>query len=362
MAGLAKSAVLITAAFLSCTAAADSDAQHMASEDAHNMRRLAKGGPRATKKSEEAGWLRLKHDKRALARLGMPRPAFEDMEHCALTEARSQQWLDLMMLAPLRCMTGGQPGTFVELGAFTGVNLSNTVMLERCFQWSGLLIEGSPSNYAKLIQSGRKAPMVHSAVCPGDADTYVNFTSIGGEISGEPSLRTTGVSKNKQPRIRKALAEMAKAANVPVVCRSLERILDKAGHTKMDILFLDVEGAEAKVLSSINPSRFAVIIVEAPGFPDKDNGRHKNTVEPLLLNAGFRREVRLEASIFGTYNPVYVLQSGPMKEKCIRCAAIGEADKDGRGHQCREAYLGPNSGVPRRNDGEARKAWLAKKP
>ena len=137
------------------------------------------------------------HSKEWLQSLGFPRPAFGHMSDCALAEARSQQWLDLMMLGPLHCMKQARPGTFVELGAFTGVNLSNTVMLERCYNWTGLLIEGSPGNFAKLLESGRRAPMVHTAICPGEKDSFVDFTAVGGEICtvADPTMAGAALQK-----------------------------------------------------------------------------------------------------------------------------------------------------------------------
>ena len=65
-------------------------------------------------------------------------------------------------------------------------------------------------------------------------------------------------------------------------CRSLDRILDAAGFSNFDVLFLDVEGAEAKVLQSVDASRFAMVVLEAV-----DAARHARDVEPQLLAKGF---------------------------------------------------------------------------
>ena len=140
------------------------------------------------------------------------------------------------MITPLLCMLDGRPGTFLELGAFTGVNLSNTVMLERCYNWTGLLVEASDTNFAQLEKSGRQAKMIHSAVCPGHVDSTVEFAIDGGEVSGEPStrLKPVGAKATKLARFFKTKASRV----VKVPCRSLGRILDGAGYSTMDILFL----------------------------------------------------------------------------------------------------------------------------
>jgi hypothetical protein len=76
---------------------------------------------------------------------------FSSFPECVRREARSQHGEDLQLLVPLLCMASyGAPATFAELGAFTGVELSNTVMLERCYNWTGALIEGNPNNFARV--------------------------------------------------------------------------------------------------------------------------------------------------------------------------------------------------------------------
>ncbi len=256
------------------------------------------------------------------------------LPECIRENAKSQHWEDRFVFLPLRCMRDGAPGSFVELGAFTGIQFSNSLMLERCFGWDGVLVEGSPSNFAQLAKSGRRATMVHTAVCPGDDDGFVNFTAVGGDISGEPSTRTDGVKRKKRGSKHGKLLQAMDAGGLALVpCRSLDRILDAAGFSSVDVLFLDVEGAEAKVLQSVDASRFAMVVLEAV-----DAARHARDVEPQLLAKGFRRERRLEAQAWGSWNPVYVREpngasSAPvLTRRCIECAAH---------KSCRDRYAEP---------------------
>jgi FkbM family methyltransferase len=209
----------------------------------------------------------------------------------------------------------GAPATFVELGAFTGVEYSNTVMLEQCYNWKGILIEGNPRNYAKLVQSKRTAPKIHSAVC-GGGDGTVRFALGGDDRAGEPTLRPSAITKKLSKR------DTSEVVEVP--CTSFERLMVRGGQPNgVSMLFLDVEGAEAKVLATADLSKIAVILVEAA-----DAARHQNDVEPLLHAAGFERTRALEMS---SWNPVYVRKGGPMRQHCITCA------KD---LKCRAAALG----------------------
>jgi len=45
----------------------------------------------------------------------------------------------------------------VECGAYDGQKLSNTLNMEMDLGWTGLLIEGNPVNYKKLLGKKRKA-------------------------------------------------------------------------------------------------------------------------------------------------------------------------------------------------------------
>ena len=52
--------------------------------------------------------------------------------------AHSQHGEDVLLLPTLLKATGGSPGTFVEIGAYDGKTFSNTLMLERCLNWTGM--------------------------------------------------------------------------------------------------------------------------------------------------------------------------------------------------------------------------------
>ena len=61
-------------------------------------------------------------------------------------------------------------GTYVEIGGLDGVTFSNTLMLHTCHRWSGLLVEASPANFAKMQQNVARlrptASIAHGGVCP----------------------------------------------------------------------------------------------------------------------------------------------------------------------------------------------------
>ena len=106
------------------------------------------------------------------------------------------------------------PGLFVELGALDGETLSNTLLLERCFGFRGVLIEANPTNFAKLIAARRNATRLHSAVCAGGGT--VTMSASGGATS--TILETTSEHHLSTWKINRQY-------NVTVPCRPLSAIM-----------------------------------------------------------------------------------------------------------------------------------------
>ena len=187
---------------------------------------------------------------------------------CVLRNSVSQFREDLILLPELLMVAGGRPGTFVELGAFDGINASNTLVLERCFNWTGLLIEANPVNFEALqTRSGRRSTMIHSAVCTP---------------AGVVQMTVNGGAKASQfGQWRKETVE--------VPCQPLTRIMEAAGLPKAHFFSLDVEGAEDKVLKASNPAAFSLILVEALGNDVAKDER----VEGLITRAGLQRATNL---------------------------------------------------------------------
>lgn len=191
-----------------------------------------------------------------------PTPQAKEAAFCALKHARSQHVEDLLLLPTLLLAAEFQPGVFVELGALDGNRYSNTIVLERCFNWTGILIEANPSNFAKLARSTRKAVKVHSGVCSGIGS--VRMTAAGFEEAAD-------VDALPEPMLQGMLYRK-KLANttIDVPCRSLTSIMQDTGFPAADFLSLDVQGAEYKVLAAAQPQHFKVILVETYGVGIND--------------------------------------------------------------------------------------------
>jgi FkbM family methyltransferase len=177
---------------------------------------------------------------------------------CALKHSHSQWFEERLLLPSLLQLTGGRPGTFVELGALDGVKYSNTLALERCFNWTGLLIEANPANYEMARRAGRRAALVHAAVCAEGVGS-VNVTTRGGPSAGIISAILGRDDSQRADKRHSLLRE--KTVRVP--CRPLSRLMSDAGLAAgAHLLSLDVEGEEATVLRTAGDARFAYALVE----------------------------------------------------------------------------------------------------
>ena len=152
---------------------------------------------------------------------------------CALSTSRSWKGEDFALLPLLLRIRAGRPGRFVELGAYTGTDFSNTLVLEKCYGWSGLLIEANSHNFMKLQKSGRSAPLRRSAICAGQGrhGETVNITKAGGAVAGQ--VRSMAASFVAKERRGDDLKEEA------VPCQSLTSLI-KQSNLSLPIDFLSL--------------------------------------------------------------------------------------------------------------------------
>lgn len=152
-------------------------------------------------------------------------------------------------------------GYFVDVGAADGVDMSNTVTLEREFGWTGICIEAHDGYFAAL--ANRKCVCVHALVM-GDVRT-VDFKEAG-YLSGAPECF------NERTRERMRIEGVADGPVVAKISRPLGEILDEhSAPSVIDFLSLDTEGTEAVILAAFPFDRysFRTICVEHNGFPEQ---------------------------------------------------------------------------------------------
>jgi FkbM family methyltransferase len=177
-------------------------------------------------------------------------------------------------------------GVFVDIGAHDGESLSNTYVLEKELGWSGICIEPMPHEYEKLKKS-RNCITYNCAIY--DTNGTEKFTLV--DSDGYPDM-LSGITKDITIKHMGNLLSEGGRLGAPlkiidVQTRILNEILDENKIFEIDVLSIDVEGAELKILKSIDYDRFhfKLIIYE--------NGENTNQVRDFLKTNGFSFYKRL---------------------------------------------------------------------
>lgn len=166
-------------------------------------------------------------------------------------QLHSQVGQDWLVASLLNCK---KSGFFVDLAANDAMIISNSLMLERDFNWGGLCIEANPMYMDGLAK--RKCTTVMAAVA-APTDMRVNFT-FSPKKAYDGGIVSAGTD-NK--------AAVAGGVTKEYSTVALSKILKDTGAPKViDYLSLDVEGAENLVMQSFPWDTYTILIltVERP--------------------------------------------------------------------------------------------------
>ncbi|MCX6715599.1 MAG: FkbM family methyltransferase [Candidatus Taylorbacteria bacterium] len=173
-------------------------------------------------------------------------------------------------------------GFFVELGAFDGLNLSNTKFFEDYLGWRGILIEPTPEEFKKLTQNRPRCILVNAAVSSIDGEVY--FLGKGGTAGMIHTMARSFMKKWHSDQSERSYA---------VPSMPFSKILQKHNVQFIDFLSIDVEGGEFEVLDTFDWSiPVHVIAVEL----DNSNPRKDQNCRGLLLNNRFNFVKKVDVS------------------------------------------------------------------
>jgi FkbM family methyltransferase len=156
------------------------------------------------------------------------------------------------------------PGFFVEAGANDGIRQSNTFYLERRLGWKGLLIEPIP-RLASHCRRNRPNSIVEQCLLVGRDSAGTNHRMLDLDlmsIAVENARSTRSVAKQLLLSKR---AQRIHPKEVLVRGETLSSLISQHQIRSIDLLSLDVEGAEFDVLSGIDMNYHAprLILVES---------------------------------------------------------------------------------------------------
>jgi FkbM family methyltransferase len=153
-------------------------------------------------------------------------------------------------------------GYYVEVGAFNGVDLSNTYFFEQV-GWDGILVEPHPELAARCRRDRPRAAVFACAVVPPGAPA-----SVAIEVSDGAELYSSIKMGHEQHRhVRRETGGLS-IRRVEVEARTLDAVLEEAGAPEgIDFVTIDVEGHEQGVLEGFDLTRWRprVVILERNG-------------------------------------------------------------------------------------------------
>jgi len=150
-------------------------------------------------------------------------------------------------------------GFFVEVGAYDGIQTSNTYFLEKELEWDGLCIEANFNIFQKL-KINRKSKNINLAV-----NNFLGECFFGGDKVSQHGTK--------------------------VNCDTLNNILlINRCPPKIDYLSLDIEGYEIIALESLDFNYFDIGLITVEHNSYLVGETNKNKIFELLSKNGFTRK------------------------------------------------------------------------
>ena len=145
---------------------------------------------------------------------------------------------------------GRTGGIFLEIGGLDGLKFSNSWYFEQSLCWRGILIEGLPSSFEQMKANRPLAVNIGQAVC---SQAGVISYMIGNNSA------TAGLEMHMDEDFKKTWHTSSNKVNV--CCNPMNKILQPIMVPYLNLLSIDVEGAEEIILKSIDWENLPVEVV-----------------------------------------------------------------------------------------------------
>lgn len=162
----------------------------------------------------------------------------------------------------LEMLNNKKNGYFLDVGAYDGIKYSNSLLLEKDFDWTGLLIEAHPNNFDTL-KNNRKNTLVPYAV--SDYNGKIIFENECG--TGSKVVEKNGLS---------------------IDCITFEKMFEMYNVPNyIDYISLDIEGMEYLSLTKFpfDKYKFKLLTVEHNLY--MSGSENKEKIKDILLKNGY---------------------------------------------------------------------------
>ncbi len=165
----------------------------------------------------------------------------------------------------------GRIGTFLDLGAFDGIRLSNVRALAE-LGWSGVMVEPSPGVFIKLKENYKDFPLIELYECAvGDVTAelpFQNNENAVGSFHKHETKRWEGVETFDE---------------IPVQCIEINELIAKSKYKQFDFISIDCEGVDYDIAIRLNYDTLGTKMV-CIEFNGVDQARY----DAIFLKFGFK--------------------------------------------------------------------------
>lgn len=162
-------------------------------------------------------------------------------------------------------------GYFIDVGATNGIDISNTYLLEKKYNWDGICIEPQDSYYNELIKN--RNCYTDNSLLFSEKDKEFDFSETNDGLAGITEYINKHLDAKKSKQVKK-------------ITDTLNNILIKYNAPKyIDYMSLDTEGSELEILKGIdfNKYKFGYMTIEHNFVePQRSDIRH------FLENKGYK--------------------------------------------------------------------------
>ena len=169
----------------------------------------------------------------------------------------------------------GHHGVFIDIGAYDGLEGSNTYLLEN-YGWSGICIEPNPEPFHRL-QRNRKCECLNIGL--SDTDSFKEFISINGYAEQISCISNTALEAHLKRIENEITACGGKQDEIIIECQMFSSVIDIVD---IDYVSIDAECHELNILKGIDFEKHNIKVISY-----EDNGYSVDQCEEYLLNHGF---------------------------------------------------------------------------
>jgi len=192
-----------------------------------------------------------------------------------LRKSEAQLRQDLFVLSALNLKSGGY---FVELGAGDGMHFSNTYLLEKELEWTGILAEPAKCWHGDL-RNNRSCLIDTSCIWKRSGDEVLFNETNNSLLSTIDSYSARDFHKEARANGRK----------YSVTTTSLIDLLDRNGAPQsIDYLSIDTEGSEFDILAAFDFARYEFGVITCEHNYTSDRKR----IHSLLTAHGYVRKFK----------------------------------------------------------------------